>query len=86
VVGHYDRRHGLEPQASEEGLTLAHRQIALLRGINVGKANRVAMAALRAIVEELSCTNIARRSTERLFLAWCRMPNGLLLAKARCSR
>lgn len=32
---------------------MARRQIALLRGINVGKAKRVAMADLRAMVERL---------------------------------
>jgi uncharacterized protein (DUF1697 family) len=32
---------------------LAGRQIALIRGINVGKAKRVAMADLRALVEDL---------------------------------
>ena len=32
---------------------MSDRQVALLRGINVGKAKRVAMADLRALVEEL---------------------------------
>ncbi len=32
---------------------MAHEQVALLRGINVGKAKRVAMADLRALVAEL---------------------------------
>jgi uncharacterized protein (DUF1697 family) len=32
---------------------VAHRQVALLRGINVGRAKRVAMADLRALVEDL---------------------------------
>jgi len=32
---------------------VAHRQVALLRGINVGRAKRVAMADLRTLVEEL---------------------------------
>jgi uncharacterized protein (DUF1697 family) len=32
--------------------------IALLRGINVGKAKRVAMADLRALVEGLGCTDV----------------------------
>jgi uncharacterized protein (DUF1697 family) len=34
------------------------RHIALLRGINVGKAKRVAMADLRALMEELGYTNV----------------------------
>ena len=32
--------------------------IALLRGINVGRAKRIAMADLRALVERLGCTNV----------------------------
>ena len=36
-----------------------HRHAALLRGINVGKAKRVAMADLRAIVEELGGRDVA---------------------------
>jgi uncharacterized protein (DUF1697 family) len=32
---------------------VAHRKIALIRGINVGRAKRVAMADLRALVEDL---------------------------------
>ncbi len=32
---------------------MAHRKIALIRGINVGRAKRVAMADLRALVEDL---------------------------------
>jgi uncharacterized protein (DUF1697 family) len=42
-------REGIE----EKGDTMAHRQIALIRGINVGRAKRVAMADLRALVEDL---------------------------------
>ena len=34
------------------------RHIALLRGINVGKAKRVAMADLRALMEDLGFTNV----------------------------
>jgi uncharacterized protein (DUF1697 family) len=34
------------------------RHIALLRGINVGKAKRIAMADLRALVESLGCTDV----------------------------
>ncbi len=34
------------------------RQIALLRGINVGKAKRIAMADLRALVESLGYTDV----------------------------
>ena len=34
------------------------RHIALLRGINVGKARRVAMADLRALMEDLGFTNV----------------------------
>lgn len=33
--------------------------IALLRGINVGKAKRIAMADLRALLEGLGCTGVA---------------------------
>ncbi len=32
--------------------------IALLRGINVGKAKRIAMADLKAVVESLECTGV----------------------------
>lgn len=34
------------------------RYIALLRGINVGKAKRIAMADLRALLEDLGCTEV----------------------------
>jgi uncharacterized protein (DUF1697 family) len=34
------------------------RHVALLRGVNVGKAKRVAMADLRALVEGLGCTDV----------------------------
>ena len=37
---------------------MANRQVALLRGINVGKAKRVAMADLRALVEGLGFTDV----------------------------
>jgi uncharacterized protein (DUF1697 family) len=37
---------------------MANRQIALLRGINVGRAKRVAMADLRALVEGLGYTDV----------------------------
>ena len=37
---------------------MAYRQIALLRGINVGKAKRVAMADLRALLEKLGYTEV----------------------------
>jgi len=37
---------------------VAHRQVALLRGINVGKAKRVAMADLRALLEKLGYTEV----------------------------
>jgi len=37
---------------------VAKRYVALLRGINVGKAKRVAMADLRALVEGLGCSNV----------------------------
>jgi uncharacterized protein (DUF1697 family) len=39
-------------------VTVTGRQVALLRGINVGKAKRVAMADLRALVEELGFTDV----------------------------
>jgi uncharacterized protein (DUF1697 family) len=38
--------------------TVAERFIALLRGINVGNAKRVAMADLRSLVEELGYTDV----------------------------
>lgn len=38
---------------------MATRSVALLRGINVGKAKRVAMADLRALFEELGYTDVA---------------------------
>lgn len=38
---------------------MAKRCVALLRGINVGKAKRVAMADLRALFEELGYTDVA---------------------------
>src|SRR5262245_8773555 len=38
---------------AQKGRHVAGRQVALLRGINVGRAKRVAMAELRALVEEL---------------------------------
>jgi uncharacterized protein (DUF1697 family) len=34
------------------------RYVALFRGINVGKAKRIAMAELRTLLEELGCTNV----------------------------
>jgi uncharacterized protein (DUF1697 family) len=37
---------------------MASRQVALLRGINVGRAKRVAMADLRALVEALGYTDV----------------------------
>lgn len=38
---------------------MTKRSVALLRGINVGKAKRVAMADLRALFEELGYTDVA---------------------------
>jgi uncharacterized protein (DUF1697 family) len=37
---------------------MAGTMIALIRGINVGKAKRVAMAELRALAESLGCTDV----------------------------
>jgi len=37
---------------------VAQRWVALLRGINVGKAKRVGMADLRTVVEELGYTDV----------------------------
>lgn len=37
----------------------AHRAVALLRGINVGKGNRIAMADLRACTEAAGCSQVA---------------------------
>lgn len=42
----------------EKGSKLSERYIALLRGINVGRANRVAMADLRALVAGLGYTDV----------------------------
>jgi len=39
--------------AEEIAMDRAHRQVALIRGINVGRAKRVAMADLRAMVADL---------------------------------
>src|SRR5207253_1913401 len=39
--------------------TAAVRQIAFLRGINVGKAKRIAMADLRALIEKLGFTGVS---------------------------
>lgn len=36
-----------------------HRMVILLRGINVGKANRIAMADLRACTEEAGCSQVS---------------------------
>jgi len=38
--------------------TVASTQIALIRGINVGRAKRVAMADLRALIEDLGYSNV----------------------------
>lgn len=38
---------------------MAVRRVALLRGINVGKAKRIAMADLRRVVESLGATDVA---------------------------
>jgi uncharacterized protein (DUF1697 family) len=35
------------------------RFVALLRGVNVGKGNRVAMADLKQLLERMSCTDVA---------------------------
>ena len=35
------------------------RYVALLRGVNVGRANRVPMADLRGLLEQLGCTGVA---------------------------
>lgn len=37
---------------------MSHLGVALIRGINVGKAKRVAMADLRALFEELGCSGV----------------------------
>lgn len=37
---------------------MSEKQIALIRGINVGKAKRVAMADLRALIEDLGCKDV----------------------------
>lgn len=38
--------------------SVAHRCVALLRGINVGKAKRIAMAELRALIEKLGYQDV----------------------------
>src|SRR5438034_11226167 len=43
---------------SKSASTRAQRRIALLRGINVGRAKRVAMADLRALVESLGYVDV----------------------------
>src|SRR4051794_32869155 len=45
-------------QAPQRRGTMAGRQVALIRGINVGKAKRVAMADLRAALEDLGYTDV----------------------------
>src|SRR5258705_7259808 len=37
---------------------IKNRRVALLRGINVGTAKRVAMADLRQLIESLGCTDV----------------------------
>ncbi len=37
---------------------MEEKQIALIRGINVGKAKRIAMADLRTLLEELGCSGV----------------------------
>jgi uncharacterized protein (DUF1697 family) len=37
---------------------MAHRQVALIRGINVGRAKRVSMAELRAVIEGLGYSDV----------------------------
>lgn len=39
-------------------MAAASRQVALLRGINVGRSERIAMADLRALLEELGYTDV----------------------------
>src|SRR5438093_12978873 len=54
----HDIWNAATPQARtpgpRENHIVAHVRIALIRGINVGRAKRVAMAELRALVEDLS--------------------------------
>ncbi|MCB9881416.1 MAG: DUF1697 domain-containing protein [Planctomycetes bacterium] len=45
--------------SSKRGSRSAHRLIALLRGVNVGKAKRVPMADLRQVFETLGFENVA---------------------------
>src|SRR5207247_1514794 len=45
--------HVLIGRSTKEGFPMASRQVALIRGINVGRAKRVAMADLRVLVEGL---------------------------------
>jgi uncharacterized protein (DUF1697 family) len=44
--------------SDEGGDSVAHAQVALIRGINVGRAKRVAMAELRSLVEKLGYGNV----------------------------
>lgn len=55
------RRSGInrrEPLRQDRGLTTTRRHVALIRGINVGKAKRVAMSDLRALVEDLGYRDV----------------------------
>jgi uncharacterized protein (DUF1697 family) len=46
------------PGAADEELRVTDRHVALIRGINVGRAKRVSMAALRALVEEFGYCDV----------------------------
>jgi uncharacterized protein (DUF1697 family) len=50
--------HGKLCPDDEEAGTMTDRHVALIRGINVGKAKRVAMADLRAALEALGYTDV----------------------------
>ena len=57
----WSRRSGInrrEPLRQDRGLTTTRRHVALIRGINVGKAKRVAMSDLRALVEDLGYRDV----------------------------
>jgi uncharacterized protein (DUF1697 family) len=46
------------PRCAQYLQNMSATHIALLRGINVGTAKRIAMAVLKRVVEDLGCTNV----------------------------
>lgn len=53
-------------------------QVSLLRGINVGRANRIGMADLRAVYEQLGCRNVTTYvQSGNVILEWADSPDEL---------